>query len=110
MIVVDTSIFIDLIIEYDKNRTKLAKNLFNWVQEHKKLLYSPDLFKIEFIGQLVRRMNKQEAFKIAEEYFTQINFVSSSDLFEMAFTIAYETGARASDAFFIAVAKMKDVN
>ncbi|MFX1255605.1 MAG: type II toxin-antitoxin system VapC family toxin [Promethearchaeota archaeon] len=107
MIVVDTSVFIDHIFEYDSNRTKIADNFFNSIQKKELPMFEPTIFKIELIGQLVRRMKKPDALTAAKDFFSEINFVEDSELFDIAFSIAYETGARASDSYYVSVAKIK---
>ena len=108
MIVVDTSIFIDLFFEYDRKRTKLADALFKTIEEKEVPIFEPKVFKIELIGQLVRRTKKDRASIIAEEVFNDVNFVEDSEIYELAFLIAFETGCRAIDSFYIATAKVRD--
>ncbi len=105
MIVIDTSIFVDLIFEYDSKRTEMADSLFESVQQKEFIIFEPEIFKIELIGQLARRTKKEEALKIAEEFFEEVNFVG--ELFETAFSIALETGSRAVNSFYVAVANKK---
>ena len=59
MIVVDTSVFIDLFFEYDRNRTRLAEQFFENVNDAP--LFEPELFKIELISQLVRKFQVKNA-------------------------------------------------
>jgi len=105
MIVVDTSVFVDLFFEYDRNRTKLAEQFFENVNDVP--LFEPELFKIELISQLVRRMKKDEAILTAST-FKVLNFIETQELFELAFLIALETGCNAADSFYIATAKVTD--
>lgn len=37
-----------------------------------------------------------------------MNFIGTNDVFEAAFTIAFETGSRAIDSFYIATAKVSN--
>lgn len=53
MIVVDTSIFIDLIFNYSSERTALADDLFKLIEDNTIPIFQPDAFKIEIVGQLV---------------------------------------------------------
>jgi len=99
MIVVDTSVFIDLFFEYQPDRTLLSEELFNVIEGRP--IFEPDLFKIELASQLVRRMRHDEAVSTAEETFKQLNFIPMSDIFELAFLIAIETGCRAADSFYL---------
>lgn len=108
MIVVDASVFIDLIFDYSSERTALADDLFNLIEENKILIFQPDTFRIEIIGQLARRLKKEEAAALAGEIFGSINFIETSDLFDIAFSIAFNTGSRAIDSFYIAAAKLEE--
>ena len=108
MIVVDASVFIDLIFDYSSERTAIAEDLFRLIGENKIPIFQPDTFKIEIVGQLVRRLKKEEAFDLAEDLFGSMNFIESSDLFDTAFSIAFKTGSRAIDSFYIATAKIED--
>ena len=56
------------------------------------------MFKIELIGQLVRRTKKEE------DITNKVEVVSIEKLRELAFSIAFETCCRAIDAYFIATA------
>ncbi|WP_297477060.1 type II toxin-antitoxin system VapC family toxin [Thermococcus sp.] len=103
MIVADTSVFIDLFFEYRPDRTQLSEELFRIIKG--KPIFEPELFKIELASQIVRRMRREGAITTAEETFKQLNFVALSDIFELAFLIAIETGCRAADSFYIAAAK-----
>jgi len=106
MIVVDTSIFIDLFFEYDRKRTKLADALFKTIEEKEVPIFEPKVFKIELIGQLVRRTKKDRASIIAEDVFKDVNFIEDSEIYELTFLIAFETGCRTIDSFYITTAKV----
>jgi hypothetical protein len=108
MIVLDNTIFIDLIFEYDRERTEKADTLFEILEENEISIFEPKVFRIELIGQLVRRMNKDVALIVAEEFFSEINFIGNSELYGVAFSIAFETGSRAIDSFYIAASKIKN--
>jgi len=107
MIVVDASIFIDLIFDYSSERTALADDLFKLIEDNKIPIFQPDAFKIEIVGQLVRRLKKEEVAALAEEIFSGMNFIETSDLFDTAFSIAFQTGSRAIDSYYIAAAKLE---
>jgi len=108
MIVVDNSVFIDLVFEYKKERTEHSDAFFGILERNEIPLLEPEVFKIELIGQLVRRMQRKSALKVAEDFFSGINFIGNSELYDVAFSIAFETGSRAIDSFYIGVAKLKD--
>ncbi|HNT72133.1 MAG TPA: hypothetical protein PKK92_03640, partial [Methanothrix sp.] len=65
MIVVDTSVFLDLFFDYRSDRTAIADGLFTLMEEDGVPIFEPDAFKIEMIGQLVRRLKKEEATALA---------------------------------------------
>ena len=103
MIVVDTSVFIDALFEYKEDRTKLAKRFFREIQEKNLPIVEPDIFKIELIGQLVRRMSKEEAMALYELIIENVEIAEMGKLGEISFEIALQTGCRAIDSFYIAV-------
>ena len=108
MIVIDTSIFIDLLFEYNSERTRSAEKLFTILEENGLTIVEPDLFKVEFTGQIARRIKKELAPKICNEIFAELVFINTSRIFEEAQSIALETGSRAADAFYIACAKAEN--
>ena len=108
MIVVDTSVFIDAIFEYNKNRTAIARELFRNIQNTKTQVIEPDIFKIELIGQLVRRMDAQKAMNLYELLVEKIEIIDTSKLKEVAFEIALKTGCRAIDSLYISVANSRN--
>ncbi len=108
MIVVDTSVLIDAIFEYDERRTAIARRLFRTIQDTKTQVLEPDVFKIELIGQLVRRMEVQKAISLYELLMERIDIIDTSKLKEVAFEIALKTGCRAIDSFYIGVAHSRD--
>ncbi len=108
MIVVDTSVFIDAIFEYNKERTAIARKLFRNIQSTKTQVIEPDIFKIELIGQLVRRMDARKAMNLYELLIERLEIVDTSKLREVAFEIALKTGCRAIDSLYISVAHSRN--
>ena len=106
MIVVDTSVFIDAIFRFDENKSELVRKFFRFVQNAGLILVVPEVFKVELIGQLVRRMKKEEAFKVYNSIMSNVNVVSIERIRETAFSVTSETGCRAIDAYFITTAKI----
>lgn len=106
MIVVDTSVYIDALFIFDEHRYELVKNFFRIVQNKGLKIVEPEVFKIELIGQLVRRTKEDEAFKIYNSIISRVDIVNIEKLRELAFSIASKTGCRAIDAYFIATAKL----
>jgi len=106
MIVVDTSVYIDALFVFDEHRYELMKNFFRIVQNEGLKVVEPEVFKIELIGQLVRRTKKDEALKIYNSIISRVNIVNVEKLRELTFSIASETGCRAIDSYFIATAEL----
>ncbi|MGB7545760.1 MAG: type II toxin-antitoxin system VapC family toxin [Methanothrix sp.] len=107
MIVIDTSVFIDLLFEYDSQRTRSSEELFSILEENALTIAEPDLFKVELTGQVARRVRKDKAEMICQEIFAELVFIDTPRIFEEALSIALETGSRASDSFYIACARMQ---
>jgi predicted nucleic acid-binding protein len=108
MIVIDTTIFIDLLFEYNSERTRSAEKLLTILEENGLTIVEPDLFKVEFTAQIARRIKKELAPKICNEIFAELVFINTSRIFEDAQSIALETGSRAADAFYIACTKAEN--
>lgn len=106
MIVVDTSVFLDELFKFNQKRHDKARILFRLIEEKDVLIVVPRIFRIELIGQLVRRMEKAEATILYESIVEKLEFIKTKDLEGIAFSIAFETGSRAIDTFFIAAAKI----
>ena len=102
-IVIDTSIFIDSIFEYDKIRTKKAENLFRIIQNVLEIV-EPLLFKVELAGVLSRRFPKNQVEIIIKDILEDVKLIPNPD--DLAFEIAIKTGSKAADAYFIATAKL----
>jgi predicted nucleic acid-binding protein len=108
MIVVDASAFIDLIFEYNLERTQKAENLFRLLEEKSVSIVEPEIFRIEFAGQIARRANPATTLTITEDLFKELNFISTAKIFDEALSIAFKTGSRAIDSFYIAVAGLEN--
>lgn len=108
MIVVDASIFIDLIFEYSSERTRSAEELFSLIEERGLQILEPSLFKVELAGQIARRTKKDLAPKICEEIFQGLIFINDPGLGSLAFAVALETGSRAADSFYIAATRAEN--
>jgi len=106
VIVVDTSVFLDELFKFDQKRHDKARILFRLIEDKEVLILEPEIFRVELIGQLVRRMKKDEATVLYESIVERLEFIKAKDLGGVAFSIAFETGSRAIDASFIAAAKI----
>jgi uncharacterized protein len=107
MIVVDASIFIDQIFEYNAERTQVADSFFMFLEEQKISIIEPDLFEIELTGQVSRRMKRDDAPPVLEDIFRELSFIDASELFDIAISVALQTGCRAADSLYISAARLK---
>ena len=69
MIVVDTSVFIDLLFEYDSERTHSSEELFSTQEENALTITEPDLFKVELTGKSPEESRKKRLQTSAMRYF-----------------------------------------
>ena len=72
------------------------------------IVIEPDVFKIELIGQLVRRMERKKAVTLYELIAERIETIDTAKLKEVAFEVAIQTGCRAIDSFYISVAHSRN--
>ena len=100
MIVIDTSVWLDLFLE-DIKRRKLAEDLIKIAEG---FIYEPQVFKIELAGVLSRKFNKKDALSFIKEIEKKIKIIKNPNI--LAFQVALNTGCRAIDAYFIATAKL----
>ena len=107
MIVVDTSVFLDELFQFEQERHEKARLLFRIIQNGEIPIIEPELFKIELIGQLLRRMKQTEATVLFDSVITRLKFVRTNELEDLAFSVALATGSRAIDSFFIAASHLK---
>ena len=108
MIVVDTLVFIDALFNFNEDRNKKAKELFRLIQDNNIQIFEPEIFKIELIGQLVRRLKRDEALMLYELLIENIEFIETLKLWEISFDIALKTGCRAIDSFYIGTANVRN--
>jgi len=102
MIVIDTSVWVDLFIPKDKARSSLAEKAFEVIEGRGIEIYEPKLFVVEFISIMKRLVGD----KIPVDVFDKINLLDEAAIFETAKDIALKTHPRAADAYFIATAKL----
>jgi len=100
MIVVDTSVWLDLFLE-DSDRKKIAEEFIEVVEV---TIYEPEVFKIELAGTLSRRFKKDDVLSFIDEITSKVRLIENPD--QLALQIALDTGCRAIDSYFIAAAKL----
>ncbi len=103
-VVVDTSVFVDSVLEYDKSRTKMAEDLLETIQSASLEIVGPILFKVELAGILSRKLPRNRVKLIVEDILEDVKLIPNPD--DLAFEVAVKTGSRATDAYFIATAKI----
>ena len=104
-VVIDTSVFVDSILEYDKYRTKTAEDLLEIVQNASvNNILEPFLFKVELAGVLSRKLPRDRVGLIVKDILDEVRIIPNPD--DLAFEVALKTGSRAADAYFIATAKL----
>ncbi|MDD4652773.1 MAG: type II toxin-antitoxin system VapC family toxin [Methanothrix sp.] len=89
MIVIDASVFIDLLFEYDSERTRCAEEVLSIIEENGLTIIEPDIFKVELIGQISRRASKEKALNICEEIFSELAFVETAKIYDDAFQLPW---------------------
>ena len=100
MIVVDTSVWVDLFIPKNKVRGDLAEKVFEVIEKRGIEIYAPKLFVVEFISMMKRLVGK------VPNVFEKINLLDEVVIFETAKDVALKVHPRAADAYFIATAKL----
>ena len=108
MIVLDTSVFVDAIIPFRKDRHELASGVVALISEKGLELYEPKLLIVELSGILIRFKTIDTVKEHIESILTFINILNYHELHEISLEVALSTGCRAIDAFFIACAKRTD--
>jgi len=102
MIVVDTSVWVDLFIAKNSKRSNLAEKAFEFIEKMEIEIYAPKLFVVEFISTMKRLVGDL----IPTGIFEKINLLDEAVIFETAKDIAMKVHPRAADAYFIAAAKL----
>jgi len=106
MIVIDTSVFTDFLINFDSNRHSKARSLLDKISEKDFIIYEPFLFDVELAGILRRRYDERTTSGILTDLKDKIEVIGEPSLHEVALSIAMRTHGRAIDSYFIATAKL----
>lgn len=102
MIVIDTSVWLDLFLD-DEKRRKIATKLIGLLSDE---IFEPTVFKVEIAGVLSRKFKRKHVISFIDKISEKIEIVDEVD--DIAFDVALSTGCRAIDAYFIAAAKYTD--
>ncbi len=100
MIVIDTSVWLDLFLE-DSDRKKIAGEFMKAIEV---TIYEPEVFKIELAGTLSRRFGRDDVLSFIDDVMSKVRLIENPN--ELAFQIALSTGCRAIDSYFVATAKL----
>ena len=107
-LVVDVSVFIDALFVYDEERSERARSLFRMVSRKGYNIFEPAIFGVELASQLARRKPRRQAKRIYEEIVDKVIIVEEVE-YDLLLDIAFSTGCRAVDSYYIAVASILSV-
>jgi hypothetical protein len=103
MIVVDTSVFVNSLLEKDDERIRKSKEFLKSIEGL--AIVIPRIFLLEFIS-IARRFGISLSRKDVEELVADFEVLSENFVFDEAFKIAELVHPRAVDSYFIAAAKL----
>ena len=106
-LVIDVSVFIDRLFIYDEERSNRARNVFRIVDKKGYNIFEPQVFGIELASQLIRRKPRNIAKRIYDEVMERIIVVEEID-YDLLLDVAFQTGCRAIDTYYIATASIVD--
>ncbi len=108
MIVIDTSLFTDFLVNFNEDRHRKARMFFDKISGADFIIYEPFLFDIELVGILRRKFNEKLVSEIIENLKDKIKYLDEISIHKMAFNVAMKMHCRAIDTYFIATAKLTD--
>jgi len=106
-LVIDVSVFIDRLFIYNEERSRRARNVFRIVDKKGYNIFEPQVFGIELASQLVRRKPRDIAKRAYDEVMERIIVVEEID-YDLLLDVAFQTGCRAIDTYYIATASIVD--
>ncbi len=106
-LVIDVSVFIDRLFIYDEERSNRARNVFRIVDKKGYNIFEPQVFGIELASQLIRRKPRNIAERVYDEVMERIIVVEEID-YDLLLDVAFQTGCRAIDTYYIATASIVD--
>lgn len=90
---------------YDPERTTRVRKLFNVIDDKNLNIFVPAVFGIELASQLVRRKPKIIAQEVYDVIMSKVIVIEDIE-YDLLFGIAFSTGCRAIDAFYIAASSI----
>ena len=106
-LVIDVSVFIDRLFIYNEERSRRAQNVFRVVDKKGYNVFEPQVFGIELASQLVRRKPRDIAKRIYDEVMERVIVVEEIE-YDLLLDIAFQTGCRAIDTYYIATVSIVD--
>ena len=106
-LVIDVSVFIDRLFIYDEERSNRARNVFRIVDKKGYNIFEPQVFGIELASQLIRRKPRDIAERVYDEVMERVIVVEEID-YDLLLDVAFQTGCRAIDTYYIAIASIVD--
>ncbi len=106
MIVIDTSVFTDFLVNFDEERHYKAKVFFDKISEGDFIIYEPFLLDVELAGILRRKYDERVVYEILEDLKGKIEVLDEASTHKIALDVAMNTHCRVVDAYFIATAKL----
>jgi len=106
-LVIDVSVFIDRLFIYNEERSRRAQNVFRVVDKKGYNIFEPQVFGIELASQLVRRKPRDIAKRIYDEVMERVIVVEEIE-YDLLLDIAFQTGCRAIDTYYIATVSIVD--
>ena len=106
-LVIDISVFIDRLFIYSEERSRRARNVFRIVDKKGYNVFEPQVFGIELASQLIRRKPRDIAKRIYDEVMERVIVVEEIE-YDLLLDIAFQTGCRAIDTYYIATVSIVD--
>ena len=106
-LVIDVSVFIDRLFIYNEERSHRARNVFRIVDRKGHNVFEPQVFGIELASQLIRRKPRDIAKRVYDEVMERVIVVEEIE-YDLLLDVAFQTGCRAVDAYYIATTSIVD--
>ncbi|RLI88634.1 MAG: PIN domain-containing protein [Archaeoglobales archaeon] len=106
MIVIDSSVIIDSLLPKLGDRYLKADKILKEVKQKDLRVYTPKILKVELASVLSRKKDVDIVRRFIEELVSEIALIPEERLFDLAYDIAFKVRGRATDAYFIATAKL----
>lgn len=103
MLVVDTFVFVDSLLEKNEDRSRKATEFLESIDGL--TVFIPRIFLLELIS-VAKRLGVSLSRKDIDKLVADFEVLSENFVFDEAFKVAEETHPRAVDSYFIAAAKL----